>query len=146
MTERERESERAREQESERERDRESERESERKSDREREIEREREKESENELYCSLTSYLMAIMFGKMIKCQNVDLEIEGQDQGVEERDLRHSAGSARIHIVYFFRILATWEHPLTQTGYTQRETEVIVIGKIFKADLPKHNYFGTTL
>ena len=53
--------------------------------------------------------------FTKQEKCQNFDLENEGQGQGVEERDLRHLIGNSEIHIGDLFRILATWEHTLMQ-------------------------------
>ena len=60
------------------------------------------------------TSHLMSIVmfaisltvyeiFAKHEKCKNFDLEIEGQGQKVEERDLRHSTESVRIHIGDFF-------------------------------------------
>ena len=38
----------------------------------------------------------------QIIKCKSFDLENEVQDQGVEERDLRHAIGNVRIHIGVF--------------------------------------------
>ena len=38
---------------------------------------------------------------------------------GVEERDFLHSTGNVRLHIVEYFRILATWKHKFTQKGCT---------------------------
>ena len=35
--------------------------------------------------------------------CQHCDLENESQGQGVEKRNLRHSAGKVQIHINDFF-------------------------------------------
>ena len=51
----------------------------------------------------------------KQEKCQNVDLENEGQVQGSEERDLCHSTRNIRIHLGEFFRSLVTWQHKFTQ-------------------------------
>ena len=70
-----------------------------------------------------MTSSLMAIVifvlsvtiweiFTKQEKFQNFSLENEAQDQGAEERDLRHSAGNVRLHIDEFlqnFSYVATW-------------------------------------
>ena len=36
-------------------------------------------------------------IFAKLIKCKSFDVENEGQGQGLEEQDLRHSAGNVRI-------------------------------------------------
>ena len=79
-------------------------------------------------------SYLIAIVMialsfpvceivAKQEKYQNDDLENEGQE--VEERDLRISIGSVRIHIADIcFRILATWEYTFTQNvTHTKRDT-----------------------
>ena len=54
-------------------------------------------------------------IFAPQEKLQNVNLEIGGHGQGVEERDLRHSTRIIRFHIGDFFRIIATWEHTFTQ-------------------------------
>ena len=53
------------------------------------------------------------------INCQTCDLDNEGQCQGGEKRDLRHSTGNFCFHIDYLFRSLATWEHTFSQTGNT---------------------------
>ena len=53
------------------------------------------------------------MIFAKQEKCQNFDLENEGQ--GIEQRDLRHLTGNVQIHTDDFFRILATWEYMFTQ-------------------------------
>ena len=65
-------------------------------------------------LMAAPTSYLMSIVmftisltvyeiFAKHEKCKKL-LENECQGQKVEERDLRHSTGSVRIHIGDFFQ------------------------------------------
>ena len=60
---------------------------------------------------CSISHRLRDIR--KTRKCQNFDLEHEGQGQGVEQRD---STGNVRIHILdFFFRILAIRDHTFTQ-------------------------------
>ena len=59
-------------------------------------------------------------IFAKQDKCQNFDLENESH--AVKGRDWCHSTGNIRIHITYFFRIIATWEHSFTQIGNTQTE------------------------
>ena len=52
-----------------------------------------------------LTSYLMACeLFAKQDTFENVDLETEGQGQGVQERDLSHSPGNVQLHIGDFFQ------------------------------------------
>ena len=60
----------------------------------------------------SLTVYVIE-------KCKknakNLDLENEGQGQGMETRDFNRSTGNVRIHIGDFFRILANWQHTFTQ-------------------------------
>ena len=60
----------------------------------------------------SLTIYEIS---AKQIKCQNFDLEYEGQAKGVEKCHLRHSTGNVRIYVIDFLRNLATWEHMFTQ-------------------------------
>ena len=68
-------------------------------------------------------------IFAQIIQFQKFDLENEGQ--GVEKLDLRHSIKNFRIHIRYFFKILATKQHTFTQEythtyicTYIQREPE----------------------
>ena len=60
----------------------------------------------------SLTIYEIS---AKQIKRQNFETEYEGQGQGVENRDLRHSTGNVRIYVIDFLRNLATWEHVYTK-------------------------------
>ena len=60
-------------------------------------------------------------ILAKVIKCQKFDLE-NGQDQGVEERDLPCLTENVWFPVGDFFRILAAWEHMFTQTGYAQGE------------------------
>ena len=76
---------------------------------------------------------------------QNFDLQNEGQSQGVEKHDLRHSVRNRGD----FFRMFATWKHTFTHIvthlhthalTHTQREIGVITIGKIYKAPLPINN------
>ena len=97
-----------------------------------------------------LTSYVRAIVmfalslstckiFTKVLKWKSVELENEGQGQGLRERDIRHSTGNIRFHIGEFFRIFATRQNNLyKETTDTQRETGVMTIDKICKADLPE--------
>ena len=62
-------------------------------------------------------------MFAKQENCQNVDLENEGQGQGVEKHCLSHSTRNVRIHIGDFFKkMLATWEHVYAKR-HTHRHT-----------------------
>ena len=63
-----------------------------------------------------LYRYIIYEIFVNQIKCQNFDLENEGQG---EKRDLRHSSGNIRFHIGDFFqnfKTVSTWEHMFTQT------------------------------
>ena len=54
---------------------------------------------------------------------QSFDRKNEGQDQGVEERDLHHSTENIQFHIGEFFQYLATWEHTFMQSGYAHTDT-----------------------
>ena len=67
-----------------------------------------------------MTSYLMALeicaisfavcaIFTKQEKCRTFNLENEGQGQGVEEWDLRHSTRNVRIHIAECFHNFSYW-------------------------------------
>ena len=95
---------------------------------------------------CSISHRLRDIR-KKTEKCKKIDLENESQGQREEEWNLRHSTRIARIHIGEFFRILATCKHSFMQNvtlthGRTQthtlRETGLMTIGKIYRADFPK--------
>ena len=98
----------------------------------------------------------------KSNKMQKFDHGDEGQGQGYEKRNFCSSTESDRFHVGDFLTILATWDHTFMQTGnrhtythscphiHTQRESTVMTISKICKADVPKikayqlhyrHNY-----
>ena len=53
-----------------------------------------------NSNVCSISNHLQDIH--KWRKCQNFDLENEGQGQGEEEQDLHHSTGNVWVHIGEF--------------------------------------------
>ena len=61
-------------------------------------------------------------------KKANTLIDSEDQSEKVEERDLRHATGNVRIHVGdFFFRILAVWEHNITQKvihGQTHSERQ----------------------
>ena len=93
----------------------------------------------------SLTVYEI---FANQEKCQNFDLENEGHGQDIEKPYYRNSTRNIRIHTGDFFQnfsyvatyvyakgYIYTHLHTLTRT---QRETGVMTIGKICKADLPQ--------
>ena len=99
-----------------------------------------------------MTSYVLAIVifalsrtiyeiFANQIKCQKFDLQNEDQRLG-ENRDLRHTTRNVRFHIGDFSPefYIATWQYSFTQNGnthlHTQRETGVLITGKICKAYL----------
>ena len=68
----------------------------------------------------SLTIYEI---FANLITFQNFHLENEGQVQGGEKRELRSWTVNVRFCIGdFFFRIVATWEHTVAQTGNTHTQ------------------------
>ena len=46
---------------------------------------------------------IVYVIFANQIKWKKFDLKIEGQGQGGEKRNLRHSIGNVRFHIIDFF-------------------------------------------
>ena len=95
----------------------------------------------------SPTSYLMAIvMFALSLTVYEIFTEIylknEGQGQWVENGTCAIRLEMFDSLYVIFFRILAIWEQTFAQkVRHTQRETEVMTIGKICKTYLPKNDF-----
>ena len=79
----------------------------------------------------SLTIYEI---FAKQIKYQNLTFKMR-----VDVKDEKNGTWAILLEIFDsiigdFFKILATRQHTFTQKGYTQRQTWVMIIGKICKA------------
>ena len=68
------------------------------------------------------------------------NFDLENEDHGVEEHDLLHSNGNVQFYTGDCVQNNKLHGHILLcKSRHTQRETEMLTIGKISKADLPKN-------